>query len=319
MRVQFLSSIGPLKGRSKPETATGICGRVQPYRTRQGGVEGVVITFNDISERKRTLQALQEAKRQAEQADSAKSRFLAAASHDLRQPLQALTLYHGLLARSVELKNNKHYLARMGETIGGMTDMLNALLDINQIEAGVVQVHVASFPVDDLLNRLCAESALQAKAKGLDLRHVRCGLSVRSDPRLLAQMISNLLSNAVKYTEKGKVVVGCRRREGKLSIEVQDSGAGIAEEEIDAIFEEYHQVGNEARERDRGLGLGLSIVQLLGRLLGHRVRVRSRLGRGSTFAIEVPISTSELTASEIGPSLNSGAAPELAEGRDSDH
>ena len=119
------------------------------------------------------------------------------------------------------------------------------------------------------------------------MRVVPCGLSIHSDPRLLEQMIRNLLSNALKYTKRGKVLLGCRRREGMLSIEVWDTGIGIPDEELQAIFEEYHQLDNAARERSRGLGLGLSIVQRLGNLLGHRVRVRSQPGKGSVFAIEV--------------------------------
>src|ERR1700687_6038444 len=116
---------------------------------------------------------------------------------------------------------------------------------------------------------------------------VPCGLSIRSDPRLLEQMIRNLLSNALKYTKRGKVLLGCRRRPGMLSIEVWDTGVGIPDGELQAIFEEYHQLDNAARERSRGLGLGLSIVQRLGKLMGHRVRVGSRLGKGSVFAIEI--------------------------------
>ena len=165
--------------------------------------------------------------------------------------------------------------------------MLNGLLDINQIEAGTVHAEMVSFPIKGLLDRLRDEFIYHAQAKGLALRVVPCGLSIHSDPRLLEQMIRNLLSNALKYTKRGKVLLGCRRRKGMLSIEIWDTGVGIPNEELQAIFEEYHQLDNAARERSRGLGLGLSIVQRLGNLLGHRVRVRSRPGKGSVFAIEV--------------------------------
>ena len=168
-----------------------------------------------------------------------------------------------------------------------MSGMLNTLLDINQIEAGTVHAEMADFPIKDLLDRLRDEFIYHAQAKGLALRVVPCGLSIHSDPRLLEQMIRNLLSNALKYTKRGKVLLGCRRRKGMLSIEIWDTGIGIPNEELHAIFEEYHQLDNAARERSRGLGLGLSIVQRLGNLLGHRVRVRSRPGKGSVFAIEV--------------------------------
>ena len=168
--------------------------------------------------------------------------------------------------------------------------MLNTLLDINQIEAGTVRAEIVGFPINDLLDRLRDEFAYHAQArKGLPCAWCRCGLSIHSDPRLLEQMIRNLLSNALKYTERGKVLLGCRRRGGMLSIEVWDTGVGIPAEELQAIFEEYHQLDNAARERSRGLGLGLSIVQRLGEMLGHRVRVRSRPGKGSVFAIEVAL------------------------------
>jgi two-component system, chemotaxis family, CheB/CheR fusion protein len=263
--------------------------RILPYRTQGGGVEGVVITFVDVTDRKGATEALEFAKRKAENADAAKSRFLAAASHDLRQPLQTLALLQGLLTRAVESERDRKLVARIGETLGAMTGMLNALLDINQIEAGAVSPEMSLFPVNDLLVKLYDEFTYQAQAKSLVLRVAPCSLSIYSDPRLLEQMVRNLLSNALKYTKTGKVLLGCRRRKGMLRIEVWDTGIGIPDEEIQAIFEEYHQVGNEARERSLGLGLGLSIVRRIGNLLGHRVRVRSHHGNGSVFSIEVAL------------------------------
>jgi two-component system CheB/CheR fusion protein len=174
-----------------------------------------------------------------------------------------------------------------------MSGMLNTLLDINQIEAGTVHAEMVSFPIGDLLDRLRDEFAYHARAKGAALRMVPCSLSICSDPRLLEQMIRNLLANAMKYTEHGKVLLGCRRHRGMVSIEVWDTGIGIPEAELDAIFEEYRQLDDSARERSRGLGLGLSIVRHLGNLLGHRIQVRSRLGKGSVFAIEVMLPKSE--------------------------
>ena len=174
--------------------------------------------------------------------------------------------------------------------------MLNTLLDINQIETGTVHPQIVDFPVNDLLRRLNDEFIYHAQAQKLDLRVVPSRLLVRSDQRLLEQMIRNLISNALKYTERGKVLVGCRRRSGTVSIEIWDTGVGIKTEEFKAIFEEYHQLDNAARERNRGLGLGLSIVQRIGNLLGHRVRLRSQPGKGSVFAIEVPAHSSEAGA-----------------------
>jgi two-component system CheB/CheR fusion protein len=192
------------------------------------------------------------------------------------------------LAKTVEGEKAQKLVARLDETLGAMSGMLNTLLDINQIEAGTIQPETIDFPNrHDLLDRLRDEFTYHAQAQRLALRVVPCSLSIRSDPRLLEQMIRNLLSNALKYTKHGKVLLGCRRREGMLSIEIWDTGVGIPAEELEAIFDEYHQLDNAARERSRGLGLGLAIVKRLGDLLGHRVRVRSQPGKGSVFSIEV--------------------------------
>ncbi|WP_211250244.1 response regulator [Fodinicurvata fenggangensis] len=168
-----------------------------------------------------------------------------------------------------------------------MSSMLNTLLDINQIDTGTIIPEMADIPLDTLLARMREEFAYQAEAQGLDLRVVTCGLTVHSDPNLLSQMLRNLLSNALKYTQKGKVLLGCRQRADSVTIEIWDTGAGIPDSELQAIFDEYHQVGNEARERSRGLGLGLSIVKRLADLLDHRLNVRSHVGKGSAFTIEV--------------------------------
>jgi len=282
-----LRTLAPMEREIEAEGGAWYVRRILPYRTQDNGIDGVVITFADITERRRVADALETAKRQADLANVAKSRFLAAASHDLRQPLQTLALLQGLLARIVEGERARKLVARLGETLGGMTGMLNTLLDINQIEAGTVQAETVSFPINDLLHKLRDEFSYHAQARRLDLRVVSCSLSIHSDPRLLEQMLRNLVANALKYTKRGKVLLGCRRRRGLLSIEIWDTGIGIPDAELQAIFEEYHQVDNPARERSLGLGLGLSIVQRLGNLLGHRVRVRSSPGRGSVFAVEV--------------------------------
>ncbi len=265
--------------------------RILPYRTQDKKTEGVVITFVDISERRSTAEALSAAKRKAELASTAKSRFLAAASHDLRQPLQTLSLLQGLLASKVTGEKEQKLVGRMEEALGAMTNMLNTLLDINQIEVGAVKVEAADFPANDLFDRLRSELTYHAQSQGLALKVMPCRLAIRSDPRLLEQMVRNLLSNALKYTPRGRVLLGCRRRPGKLRIEIWDTGLGIPTSELEAIFEEYHQVDNPARERSRGLGLGLSIVKSLCDLLGHQIRVRSRPGKGSVFSIEVPLAS----------------------------
>lgn len=260
--------------------------RILPYRVQDDRTEGVVITFTDITERKRASIELEAAMRRAELANIAKSRFLAAASHDLRQPLQSLTLLHGLLASNPHGEKATELIARLGQTLTAMSGMLNALLDINQIEAGAIEVSRVDFPINGILDRLRDEFAYQAEARGLSLRILPCSLSVRSDPALLEQMIRNLLANAIKYTREGKILVGCRRHSGKLRIEIWDTGVGIADADLSAIFEEFHQVDNDARESSRGLGLGLSIVRRLSGLLGLDVKVRSIFGAGSVFSIE---------------------------------
>lgn len=261
--------------------------RISPYRAHDGAVEGVVITFTDVTERKHISKALEAAKQQADLATVAKSRFLAAASHDLRQPLQTLALLQGLLAKSVVGEGPLKLVERLNQTVSAMSGMLNTLLDLNQIEAGTVHAEMKMFPVNDLLNTLRDEFFYFAQAQGLELRIVPCSVSINSDPHLLGQMVRNLLANALKYTKTGKVLLGCRRRNGALTIEVLDNGVGIPKDELEAIFEEYHQLDNVARERSRGLGLGLAIVRRLGIMLDHRVRVRSQPGRGSVFTIEV--------------------------------
>ena len=263
--------------------------RIMPYRASDEKAEGVVITYEDVTERRGTGEALSAAKRQAELASVAKSRFLAAASHDLRQPLQTLALLQGLLAKNVVGAKAQKLVGGIDEALDAMTGMLNTLLDINQIEVGAVKPEIVSVRVNELFDRLRDELTYHAQAAGLTLRVVPCALSVQSDRGLLEQMIRNLISNALKYTHSGKVLVGCRSRQGKLRIEIWDTGIGIPESELNAIFEEYHQVDNVARQRSRGLGLGLSIVKSLGELLGHRISVRSLHGKGSVFSIEVPL------------------------------
>ncbi|MEO6946499.1 MAG: ATP-binding protein [Nitrobacter sp.] len=288
-----LANVAPIEHEVEGPGGSWYLRRILPYRGQDNRTEGVVITFVDISERKHTSDALTAAKREAELASVAKSRFLAVASHDLRQPLQTLGLIRGLLERKV--RDNKtedalKLIERMDQSADAMSGMLNTLFDINQIESGTVVAKVESFPINDLLDRLKEEFSYQAQAHRLGFNVVSCGLWVSSDVRLLDQMLRNLLSNALKYTKHGRVLLGCRRHKAILSIQVCDTGPGIPEGEFKSIFEEYHQLDNAARERSRGLGLGLSIVNGLGKLLGHRVHVASQPGKGSVFTVDVALS-----------------------------
>lgn len=264
--------------------------RIFPYRAHDDRIEGVVITFADITDRKRTAKALEAAKQESERANVAKSRFLAAASHDLRQPLQSLTLLKELLGRSVSGSKSQQLVDRLGHTLNAMAGMLNALLDINRIEAGVVEASPVEFPIADVLDTLREEFLYLAQARSLSLKILPTNAIVRSDPALLEQILRNLLGNAVKYTKGGKILLGCRRRGDEILVEVWDTGIGIAEDQLHAIFDEFHQVDNAARERSHGLGLGLSIVRQLAQLLDHEVEVRSILGKGSVFTLHLPLS-----------------------------
>ena len=262
--------------------------REEPLATRK-----VLVTIDDITERLRVSEALETARRVAEQANLGKSRFLAAASHDLRQPLQTLSLLRGILAKRIKDESGSRLVAKLDETLGAMSGMLNTLLDINQLEAGIVRPEISNFPIGVLFDRLKTEFSYHVAQKQLGWRVVPCRLAVRSDAGLLEQMLRNLLANAVKYTERGKVLLGCRRRGDKVRIEVWDTGIGIPAGQLKAIFEEFHQLDNAARERSRGIGLGLCIVQRIGDLLGHTIEVRSWLGQGSVFTIEAQLGENE--------------------------
>jgi two-component system, chemotaxis family, CheB/CheR fusion protein len=271
-----------------------------------------LVAIDDISDRKHSEAALEAAKKQSERANLGKSRFLAAASHDLRQPLQTIFLVQGLLAAKVKDPDTAKLVTRIGESMDAMSDMLNKLLDINQLEAGIIEPTIETFPLAGLFERLRADFAYQAETKFLSCHVVSTRLCVRSDPALLEQMLRNLLSNALKYTERGKILLGCRRRGALLRIEVWDTGRGIPEDQFEAIFEEFHQLDNPARERARGLGLGLSIVQRLAHLLGYPIDLRSQPGKGSVFAIEVPCAARATT--ELAQTASLLAAPSGATG-----
>ena len=262
--------------------------RIFPYRAQNTRVDGVVITFADVTEVRRTTAALEATKREAERANIAKSRFLAAASHDLRQPLQSLTLLTGLLEHAVENIRATDLLHRFSTTLRTMSDMLDGLLNINQIEAGVIKPNLSAFALGTVFDRLRSEFAMLTEPLDLSLRIMPGTMQVVSDPRLLEQMLRNLLGNAIKYTPQGRVLVGARRHGEDVRIEVWDTGIGIRADQLQVIFEEFHQVDMASYESSGGLGLGLSIVRRLGLLLGYRVDVRSQPGHGSIFAITVP-------------------------------
>ena len=227
----------------------------------------------------------------------AKSRFLAAASHDLRQPMHALNLYLGNLAGLELAPAARATLADAMQCARTMDGMFSALLDISRLDAGAVQSEPRAFAIGRLLDRIRLEFEPQVHAKGLALRVVGCSAAVRADPAFVERILRNLVSNAVRYTERGRVLVGCRRKKGTLRIAVVDTGVGIAPQEQRLVFEEFYQSGNPERDRSKGIGLGLAIVERLARLMRSPLRLESEPGRGSVFALELPLAD----ASEIAP------------------
>jgi signal transduction histidine kinase/CheY-like chemotaxis protein len=232
---------------------------------------------------------LQRARLQAEQANQAKSAFLAAASHDLRQPVQSLVLFLNLLKERLTTQPAAALLAHMEQALDAVAMLLNSLLDVSKLDAGLITANPVAMPLAPILDRLEAEYGPRARAAGLRLRLVGSRAVIRSDPVLLERMLRNLLENSLKYTERGSVLLGCRRRGDRLRIEVIDTGIGIARDKLEAVFEEFYQIGNLERDRAKGLGLGLAVVRRLAGLLGYTVEVRSALGRGSAFSVMVPL------------------------------
>lgn len=239
----------------------------------------------DLSERKHMEAELVSARTLAENANHAKSRFLAAASHDLRQPLSALSLYVGVLKTRVSADNDT-LVANIQDCLDSLSDLLTDLLDVSKLDAGVVTVTRSSFSVDELLAKMLSVYAAEAELKGLMLRARSRGEIVYTDPALLRRILGNLVANAIRYTNKGGVLMACRRHQGTLWLEVWDTGIGIAPSETGIIFEEFRQLGDTSR--NRGSGLGLAIVAKMASLLKLQVRLRSRPGHGSMFAIELP-------------------------------
>ena len=256
---------------------------------------------------------LQRQKEIAERASAAKTTFLAAASHDLRQPVHALGLFIGALRRVVMPVEGQRLIEQIEESTVAMDGLFSALLDISQLDAGTVEVQRQSFPVGVLLERICRDHQAEAVAKGLSLGWAKSTAVVDCDPVLLERILRNLVANAVRYTDRGRVLVGCRRRGAMVSIQVLDTGPGIPPAQRDRIFLEYYQLGNPERDRTKGLGLGLAIVRRLVDLLGCEMTLRSRIGHdfreghGSCFEVSVPIATGAIPASKDAPEATSGA------------
>ncbi len=246
--------------------------------------------LREIDERSRVELRLREAKREAEQANLSKTKFLAAVSHDLLQPLNAARLFTSALLERREPVANAQLVRNVSNSLQDVENLLGTLVDISKLDAGVIKADVAPFGLSELLDNLAAEYAQIARSEGLELHFVGCSVLVRSDMQLLARILRNLLSNAIRYTPSGRVVLGCRRHRQRVSIQVWDSGIGIAENRLEEIFQEFKRGDVQRPNQDRGLGLGLAIVEKIAGILGHRIQVRSWPGKGSMFSIDVPLS-----------------------------
>jgi len=298
---------------------------------------GIVTTYTDVTQSVQTEEALEaanelleqrvdertaelrrlnaelaRAKAVAEEANLSKTRFLAAASHDILQPLNAARLYASSLSEeSSHLgRGERADLARNVDlSLEAVEEILGALLDISRLDAGATKPEIADIPVAELMRLLEVEFSPIARAKGLDLRFVRTTLAVRTDKRLMRRLLQNLVSNAVKYTPQGRVLIGCRRLPGALRIEVWDTGVGIPADQQRVVFGEFQRLDQAARMA-RGLGLGLSIVERLGRVLGHAVGLKSHLGKGSVLFVTAPLGTQTTEAGiEAAPATLAGDKP----------
>ena len=243
--------------------------------------------LDEMAEREAAERALYAAKLAAEQANLSKTKFLAAASHDLLQPLHVARLFLGEL-RERPGADPRRTVERIETALESAEHLISTLLEMSQLDGGAQSVEIGDVRIDDLLQRLREDYSPQAEEAELRLRVVPTDALVRTDRRLLERLLRNLLSNALKYTERGGVVLGCRRRGDVLRIEVWDTGIGIPAERLGEIFEEFRRL--DVPGRTNGLGLGLAIVERIAKLLELRVEVRSQAGRGSTFAVEVPLS-----------------------------
>jgi PAS domain S-box-containing protein len=268
-----------------------------------------IAAIRDMTDSRMIQAELKEARAAAERANQAKSRFLATASHDLRQPLQALALLNGAMRRMVKDSELVEALSQEEQAIGAMSRLLNALLDISKLESGAIKPEITDFKVAEIFAELRSEFAALAAEKGLQLSVDPCTDYAHSDPSLVGQILRNLISNAIKYTPKGCVRLRCRHDQASVRVEVLDTGIGIPADALMHIYDEFYQVGGSANTSRDGYGLGLSIVQRIVNLLDLKLEVQSQVDKGSTFALELP-------ASAAGAARGARTAPRSGTTRD---
>lgn len=275
-----------LVGRRKDGSEFPVEISLSPVTTKAHSFVSSVI--RDVSRRKKMEQEIIAAKQAAERANKANTAFLAAASHDLRQPVQALSLLNGALRRTVKDARALEMVESQERSLTAMTNLLNSLLDISRLDAGAITPEFEEFPMQRLIDRLAPEFGRQAKQKGLRFVTQPCVALVRSDPNLLSEIVQNLVSNAIRYTEKGMVSMACSPQGDRCRIEVRDTGIGISEDQLENIFQEFHQIRTAGGNKE-GFGLGLAIVRRLADLLGHEISVESEVGKGSCFMVGLPL------------------------------
>jgi len=256
-------------------------------------IDAKALTTNALHKSERQLY---KAKHMAEEANDSKTRFLAAASHDLRQPLQAILSHTELLAINNSNPKLADSIEQMGRAGTSMRELLEKLLGVSEIDAGRLSTNLTVFPIDHLLKDLQGQFQQAAREKRISLNRVPCSTLVYSDPALIRIILQNLVSNAIKYTGHGKVLLGCRRRGDLLRICVCDTGIGISQDGQQIIFEEFFQLDNPARDRKQGSGFGLATVQRVADLLNHPLHVQSVPGKGSCFALDIPVSEKQIFA-----------------------
>lgn len=281
-----------------------------PMYDRHGRIVKWFGTATDIDAEKQVQLALGAARDAAERANRSKTRFLAAASHDLRQPLNAISLLLGTLRGRTAEPEARDIIRQIEGSLDGMIDLFETLLDLSKLESGVVELDIRPVCLSTMLSRIAQDFSPQTRAKGLRLRIRSSGAFCLTDATLLERIVRNLVANAVRYTDRGGILIAVRHRGGGLRLDVIDSGRGIPDERLEEIFLEFQQLQNEARERSGGHGLGLAIVRRAAQSLGHRIEVRSRLGHGSRFSVELPLSSAPAAAGSGPPQTPTGAIPQ---------
>lgn len=307
-RMRAMGASMPLLGRRRDGSEFPIA--VQLNANNDGPTPSTIAIVRDLTEHTCLNEALTRARDSAVRSNAVKSRFLAAASHDLRQPLQTIWTMQSILAREIRDTALAPHIALLEEAVRSMDQILSSLIDINRLEKGAIQPVIRDFPLQEILPRLRSEFGYSAASKSLALEIEDSAQFARSDPALLLVILRNLLGNAIKYTQRGSVRLRVRQQSSELHIDVIDSGPGIPPEHLGRLFDAFYQIDNPGHDQRQGVGLGLSIVQTICRLLDHTVTIESSLGRGSTFTVQLLQGVATLPVSA--PLVSPQPAPAMA-------